>query len=143
MPTHTFRFVGLARLARPAVFGVATLLLSACGAGGGGAGASSTEAAGPTVESLAAAPNVLLLDVRRPDEFASGHVEGAVNIPLGETARMVEAIGAKDRPVVLHCRSGNRSGQAMKDLRAAGFTQLVNGGSYQQTATALSRPVVR
>jgi phage shock protein E len=134
----------LPRFARTAVFGAVTLLLPACGAGGGGAGtASAVETAAPTLESVAAAPDVLLLDVRRPDEFASGHVEGAVNVPLGETARMMETIGAKDRPVVLHCRSGNRSGQALKALQAAGFTRLVNGGSYQHTASALDRPVVR
>jgi len=136
-------------LARAVVPGVFAFLLSACGAGGSGAGTPSTEAtaaAGASandVATLVAAPDVLLLDVRRPDEFTAGHVEGALNIPLGETARMIEAIGARDRPVVLHCRTGNRSGQALNELRAAGFTRLANGGSFQQTATAAGRPVVR
>jgi phage shock protein E len=138
------------RFARTAALGALALLLSACGAGGSGAGSSSpaSEAGGAgatanDVATLVAAPDVLLLDVRRPDEFAAGHVDGAVNIPLGETARMVDAIGAKDRPVVLHCRTGNRSGKALNELRAAGFTRLANGGSFQETATAAGRSVVR
>jgi phage shock protein E len=92
---------------------------------------------------LAAQPDVLLLDVRRPDEFAAGHVEGAVNVPLGETAQMAALIGRKDRPVILHCRSGNRSGKALAELQAAGFTSLHNAGGYETTARALGRSVVR
>lgn len=92
---------------------------------------------------LAAQPDTLLLDVRRPEEFAAGHVEGAVNVPLGETARMAAAIGRKDRPVILHCRSGNRSGKALAELQAAGFTALHNAGGFEATAQALGRRVVR
>lgn len=47
---------------------------------------------------LAAQPDVLLLDVRRPDEFAAGHVEGAVNVPLGETAQMAALIDGRTGP---------------------------------------------
>jgi phage shock protein E len=99
-------------------------------------------AAGP-LAALAAQPDTLLLDVRRPEEFAAGHVEGAVNVPLGETVQMAAVIGRKDRAVILHCRSGNRSGKAMAELQSAGFTALHNAGGYEATAQATGRRVVR
>ncbi|MCK6570238.1 rhodanese-like domain-containing protein [Myxococcota bacterium] len=92
---------------------------------------------------LAREPDVLFLDVRTPGEFAGGHVEGALNIPVGETARMAEAIGRKDRPVVLYCAVGGRSAQAMAALRAQGFTRLANGGGVDAAAAKTGRPIVR
>lgn len=62
----------------------------------------------------------VLLDVRTPGEFAGGHVEGAVNIPvqaLGERLGELE----KDRPLVVYCRSGARSHAAVKLLRDRGY----------------------
>lgn len=100
-------------------------------------------AAEDMVVALAREPDALLLDVRTAAEFASGHVEGAVNVPLDEAARMVEVIGRKDRPVILYCRSGRRSGQALDRLSAQGFTRLVNAGGYQEAATRLGKPVVQ
>lgn len=66
----------------------------------------------------ATAPYVL--DVRTPEEFAAGHVPGAVNIPLQEFgARFAEV--PKDRDVVLYCRSGARSANAEALLRREGY----------------------
>ncbi|MCB9524791.1 MAG: rhodanese-like domain-containing protein [Myxococcales bacterium] len=70
----------------------------------------------------------LLLDVRSPTEFRSGHLKGAVNLPLGAVAAQAERLGAKDREIVLYCRSGNRSGMALQQLRRLGFTNLKNLG---------------
>jgi rhodanese-related sulfurtransferase len=61
---------------------------------------------------------VVLIDVREPGEWVSGHAPGAVHIPLGELR--VDAVPEADA-VYLICRSGNRSGQATKALRSAGF----------------------
>ncbi|MEP2370398.1 rhodanese-like domain-containing protein [Ilumatobacter sp.] len=66
-----------------------------------------------------------LVDVREPAEYASGTLDGAVNIPLGD---LTERIGDLDanRRVVLLCRSGNRSSRAARHLVDAGFDDVVN-----------------
>jgi phage shock protein E len=69
----------------------------------------------------------LLLDVRTPQEFASGHIPGAVNISLQTLeARLSEL--PTDRPIVIYCRSGNRSATAGNLLLQLGFTQLYDLG---------------
>jgi phage shock protein E len=74
------------------------------------------------------AKGALLLDVRTPGEFQERHLEGAVNIPVQELDRRLAEVGAKDRPVVVYCRSGARSGRAKGMLEAAGFRKVVNLG---------------
>lgn len=77
-------------------------------------------------------PNAVIVDVRTAGEFASGHFPGAINIPHD---RIVEGLTASSvppsTPLVLYCRSGNRSGTAEATLRSAGFSQLQNGGDLQ------------
>ena len=73
-----------------------------------------------------------LIDVRSPQEYASGHVDGARNIPVGEIAERAAEVGAKDAPVVVYCRSGMRSSQAKSALEAAGFTQVHNLGGIDR-----------
>jgi rhodanese-related sulfurtransferase len=69
----------------------------------------------------------LLLDVRTVGEFQSGHIAGAANIPVEMlTARLAEL--PKDKPIVLYCRSGNRSAQAARILRSAGYTDVYDLG---------------
>lgn len=92
---------------------------------------------------LAREPEVLIIDVRTPGEFQGGHLEGAINIPVGDTARMASVIGRKDRPVVLYCAVGGRSSQAMAALRAQGYTRLANGGGVDAAAAKTGRAVVR
>lgn len=71
----------------------------------------------------------LLLDVRTPEEFAEGHLPGAVNIPVEELeAKLASVPAKKDQPVVLYCRSGRRSETARKILEKAGFTKAKNLG---------------
>lgn len=67
-----------------------------------------------------------LVDVRTPGEFKSGHIDGAVNIPLQEIKRRHSEIPAG--PVVLYCRSGNRSAQAARALHGLGHTELYDLG---------------
>jgi len=70
----------------------------------------------------------LLIDVRTQGEFDAGHLDGAINIPWEETNALMEAIGDDmDRPVVVYCRSGNRSGMSKKALDAKGYTHIFNG----------------
>lgn len=71
--------------------------------------------------------DALLLDVREDGEFAEGHIAGAHHIPLGSlTSRLTELDSAKQRPVVVACRSGHRSGVACRQLRKQGFEQVYN-----------------
>jgi phage shock protein E len=67
------------------------------------------------------APGGIVLDVRTREEFASGHVEGAVNIPVQELDARIGEVGALGREVVVYCRSGGRSAAAAQILREAGF----------------------
>ena len=69
----------------------------------------------------------LLIDVRGTDEFAQGHIEGAINIPFDKTDALIAAIGTdKQRPVVVYCRSGHRSGKAKTGLEAKGYSNVFN-----------------
>jgi rhodanese-related sulfurtransferase len=58
-----------------------------------------------------------LVDVREPDEFAAGHIPGAVNLPM---SRFDAALLPKEKPVALVCQTGRRSGIALAQARAAG-----------------------
>jgi rhodanese-related sulfurtransferase len=71
----------------------------------------------------------LLVDVRSPGEFASGHIDGARNIPVSEIGARSSELGASDRPIVLYCASGTRSAMAARSLRGKGFTRVYNLGA--------------
>lgn len=82
--------------------------------------------------STAWAGEALWIDVRTAEEFAAGHVEGAVNIPYEEiVARIGEVTDDKTSLVYLYCRSGRRSGIALEALQEAGFTRAVNIGGLE------------
>ncbi len=63
----------------------------------------------------------LLLDVRTKQEFESGHVPGATNVPLPQLTSNVAQVGDKGRPIVVYCASGTRSALATTVLRRAGY----------------------
>ncbi len=85
----------------------------------------------------ALADNAFLVDVRTPSEFASGSVKGAVNIPLNRISGQLSKFKGK-KNIVVFCRSGNRSGQAKQILERSGFTNVVNGGTWQNVNSAIS-----
>lgn len=73
-----------------------------------------------------------LVDVRTAEEFAAGHLPGAINIPLQQLPNAVLRSGiVKETPLVLYCRSGRRSEMAREILSAAGYTRVYNAGGYQ------------
>lgn len=74
-----------------------------------------------------------LIDVRTVEEFTSQRVSGAVNIPLDVvTSELPRQIPDKSAVLLLHCRSGRRSGIAEKELRSLGYTNVFNIGSFEQ-----------
>lgn len=75
------------------------------------------------VKQALAAGGVQLIDVRTPGEFKEAHLANAKLIPLQELGTRFAEID-KGKPAILVCRSGNRSGQAYKMLKAQGFEQL-------------------
>ena len=75
-----------------------------------------------------------LIDVRSSMEFLQGALYGAVNIPLDSIQSSTESID-KNKPVILYCRSGMRSGIAKQFLETLGFDEVYNIGSYQNYAT--------
>src|SRR5690554_8074343 len=69
--------------------------------------------------------NALIVDVRTPQEFASGHYEGAVNIPLNQVSQQLSEFDDKEQ-IVVYCRSGARSGNAKQILESNGYTNVIN-----------------
>lgn len=74
----------------------------------------------------------LLLDVRTTQEFAGGHLPGAINIPVQDLDRRLSEVGAKDRPIVVYCRSGQRSARAARMLKGAGHQTVHDLGSISR-----------
>ncbi len=71
-----------------------------------------------------------LVDVRTPEEFAEGSAPGAVNIPLNEVEARLNEFKGKEN-IVVFCRSGNRSSQAMSILTENGIQNVSNGGTWE------------
>jgi len=69
--------------------------------------------------------DAVLIDVRKADEFAKGHIEKAENIPLEDIESKLDTLD-KDKDIYLYCRTGNRSGQAAKILSDKGFNKVTN-----------------
>ena len=82
----------------------------------------------------------LVIDVRSEGEFASGHVQGSVNLPLDRFTTGIETVAPdKDAPLILCCASGARSGAACDWLQQQGYTQVSNGGGAGMVASSLGR----
>ena len=79
------------------------------------------------------AGDIVLVDVRKADEYAAGHIEGAVNITLEDIQADVSQLDSyKDKQVILYCNSGNRSGQAATILLENGFTNVYNADGVKE-----------
>lgn len=73
-----------------------------------------------------------LVDVRTAEEYASGHLEGAINVPVQELAARIGELGPTDGSIVVYCRSGARSARAAESLRRAGFTSIHDLGAMSR-----------
>lgn len=73
--------------------------------------------------------NYIILDVRTAEEYASGHIPGAINIPNEAiAAENVQQLPDKEQLILVYCRSGNRSKQASEKLVDLGYTNIVEFG---------------
>lgn len=115
---------------------ITVLLLGASLAGCAASEAQSTPAVGIGADTV-------LIDVRSPQEFAQGHLEGAININV-ESADFGAAIGqlSPDQEYLVYCRSGRRSGIAINQMQAMGLS-AVNLGSVQEASVATGVPVTQ
>ncbi|MBK7099913.1 MAG: rhodanese-like domain-containing protein [Sphingobacteriales bacterium] len=78
------------------------------------------------------------IDVRSEQEFTSGHIEGAINVPLHEIRLKMEDIEQMEKPLVIYCLSGGRSSAAVGFLRQAGIEEVYNGGGIGDMQYMLS-----
>lgn len=76
----------------------------------------------------------VLIDVRTPGEYKSGHVKGAKNYPVQNIQGKTKEIAKMNKPVIVYCASGARSGQAAAILKSAGI-DCINGGGYGKVSS--------
>ncbi|WP_028451514.1 rhodanese-like domain-containing protein [Chitinilyticum aquatile] len=83
-----------------------------------------------------------IIDVRSVDEFAAGHIEGAINIPVEQIASGLQHIRSlnKDSTILLYCRSGRRAAAAQQLLEQQGYRKVVNGGGMDELKAQLAHP---
>ncbi|MCB1297834.1 MAG: rhodanese-like domain-containing protein [Microthrixaceae bacterium] len=114
--------------------------LAACSTPSG----SSTDPDANAGASVVVTAETVIVDVRTPDEYADGHLEGAELLDLtgGDFAAALPSLDPNAEYVV-YCRSGNRSGQAVAMMEDAGFTNVTNLGSLSEAAAATGITVVK
>jgi phage shock protein E len=83
----------------------------------------------------------VVIDVRTAEEFQSGHVQGALNLPHDSISQDIfKAKVAKDDHVILYCKSGRRSDIALGTLKGLGFSNVENYGGFEQAQKRLQKP---
>ena len=96
------------------------------------AAAAATGAAAAQTAAQPARAQGVWIDVRTPEEFNEGHLQGAVNVPHDQIASQIARISPdKKAPVNLYCRSGRRAEAALEELKKLGYTNVTNHGGYQ------------
>ena len=78
------------------------------------------------------AQGATLLDVRSPEEFGGGHIDGAINIPIQELSGRTDELDDKNHEIVVYCQSGARSAMAKRLLDRDGFTSVHDLGGLAQ-----------
>ena len=72
----------------------------------------------------------IILDVRTPGEYESGHIKGSLNIPVNKLGEKLNKLNNKQKPIIACCASGMRSSSAVSLLKRAGYENVYNGGSW-------------
>ena len=109
------------------------LLLTGCG--GNAADGSYEQITQETAKEMMDTQEVIILDVREQNEYDSGHIPGAVLLPVGtiDENTAAEVIPEKDSTVLVYCRSGNRSKTASSTLADLGYTNIYEFGGIMRT----------
>lgn len=81
----------------------------------------------------------LLVDVRTPAEYGAGFIPTAINVDYREIVEGLSDV-PRDDLVIVYCRTGNRSGQALRSLQGAGFTNVVDFGGINRWPGVLHTP---
>ncbi len=79
----------------------------------------------------------IIIDVRTPGEYKSGHIKGSLNIPLDSIGNNLSKL-KKDKCIICCCASGMRSGSAKSILKSKGYTEVYNGGSWSGLQNKIS-----
>ena len=108
---------------------LSAMLVSSCGATESSSSGYRQISMDEAVKMMRDEKNYIILDVRKPDEFAEGHIPGAINVPNEEidTAE-IEDLPAKKQLILVYCRSGRRSKEAAEKLAKLGYTNIVEFG---------------
>ena len=119
----------MSKIKRLLPFILSLTLLSSCGTTGGPEISYRQISTDEAVKMMKDEKNYIILDVRRPDEYAEGHIPGAINVPNEEigTAEITE-LPDKSQLILVYCRSGRRSKEAAEKLAKLGYTSIVEFG---------------
>ena len=111
------------------LFILSLTLMSSCGAPGGSSNSYRQISMDEAVKMMKDEKNYIILDVRRPDEYAQGHIPGAINVPNEEIGTAeIAALPDKSQLILVYCRSGRRSKEAAEKLAKLGYTSIVEFG---------------
>ena len=110
-------------------FVLSLMLLSSCGTPGSSSLGYRQITMDEAVKMMKDEKNYIILDARRPDEYAEGHIPGAINIPNEEIGTAeIAVLPDKSRLILVYCRSGRRSKEASEKLVKLGYTNIVEFG---------------
>ena len=110
-------------------FVLSLMLLSSCTAPGGSANSYRQISMDEAVKMMKDEKKYIILDVRRPDEYAEGHIPGAINVPNEEIGTTeISKLPNKSQLIFVYCRSGRRSKEAAAKLVKLGYTHIVEFG---------------
>jgi len=90
------------------------------------------------------AGDAVLIDVRNPGEFASGYIDGAISMPLGQLGVAVQSrFPDRNTAIILYCLSGARSAAAKNELIKLGYVNVSNGGGIGSLAIQLHKVICK
>jgi len=101
-------------------------------------------ACAPAADPIAISAETVVIDVRTPEEFASGHLDGAVNIDV-QSASFDKTVSElpTDGEYVVYCRSGTRSAAAIDRMEGLGFTKLTDAGGVEAASEATGLAITK
>ena len=110
-------------------FVLSLMLLSSCGNAGSSSSGYRQISMDEAVKMMRDEKDYIILDVRRPDEFAEGHIPGAINVPNEEIGTAeISKLPDKSQRILVYCKSGRRSKEASEKLVKLGYTNIVEFG---------------